>query len=91
MPHQEIDDMFAGDAVSHVDDQSVRSLEYLPAVLNEVLRLHTPNWILMRTTQCPVEFSNVRIPANADVLFSLTTLHRDPEVFPEPMRRSYQA
>jgi cytochrome P450 len=58
---------------------------YARQVLNEVLRLHTPNWILMRRTVRPMTLGGVALPAGADLIFSLTTLHRDPRTFDDPM------
>ncbi|MEV7781985.1 cytochrome P450 [Kitasatospora sp. NPDC088351] len=54
--------------------------------LSETLRLHTPNWILMRRTVAPLQYAGVRLPPGAEILFSPTALHRAPRIHPDPMR-----
>ncbi|WP_380281876.1 cytochrome P450 [Kitasatospora purpeofusca] len=61
-------------------------LGYTRAVTQEVVRLHAPNAFLMRTAQVPVELGPYRIPAGTELLYSLTALHRDPALYPEPLR-----
>lgn len=61
-------------------------LERAGHALNETLRLHTPNWILMRRAVATVDFGGTRLEPGAEVLFSLTAMHRDPALFSEPMR-----
>jgi cytochrome P450 len=41
-------------------------------------------WILIRRTLEPVELGGVRLPAGAEVMYSITALHRDPRFFPDP-------
>ncbi|GLZ30059.1 cytochrome P450 [Lentzea sp. NBRC 105346] len=55
-------------------------------VLNETLRLHTPIWLLTRRVAEPIRLGDTELDAGAEVLVSLPTLHRDPELFPDPMR-----
>ncbi|EDY49637.1 pentalenene C13 hydroxylase [Streptomyces clavuligerus] len=58
----------------------------LDRLLNETLRLHTPNWVLMRRARTEVELDGRTLPAGTEFLFSLSALHRDPQVFPHPDR-----
>jgi cytochrome P450 len=61
-------------------------LPYLDRVLTETIRLHTPIWLLLRRTTAPVRLGDTTLPAGAEVLVNLPTLHRDPDLFPDPMR-----
>ncbi|MFF2041398.1 cytochrome P450 [Kitasatospora sp. NPDC058170] len=61
-------------------------LGYTRSVAQEVLRLHAPNAFLMRTASVPVELGRYRIPAGTELLYSLTALHRDPSLHPDPLR-----
>lgn len=62
-----------------------RRLPYTLQVINETLRLRTPGWMDMRRTTRPVKVGGFEFPAEAELLASLTALHRDPEVYPDPM------
>ncbi|MBP2478931.1 pentalenene oxygenase [Crossiella equi] len=55
------------------------------AVLNETMRLHTPNWLLMRRATGPVVLDGVALPAGAEIVFSPTVLHRTADCYPDPM------
>lgn len=61
-------------------------LTYLDRVLTESIRLHTPIWLLLRRTTGAVPLGDATLPAGAEVLVNLPTLHRDPNRFPDPMR-----
>lgn len=69
-------------AVQHSD---LRKLPALDRVIKEVLRLHTPNWLLTRRATESTTLGGYRIPAGAEVGFSLAALHRDPRVFDSPL------
>lgn len=62
----------------------LRGLVYTGQVINETLRLRTPGWMDMRRTTRPVRLGGVAFPAEAELLTSLTSLHRDPAVYPDP-------
>lgn len=62
----------------------LRNLQYTRQIVNEVLRLRTPGWMDMRRTTRPVEVGGVAFPAEAELLISLTALHRDPAVYRDP-------
>ncbi|MFG3054891.1 cytochrome P450 [Kitasatospora sp. NPDC048239] len=66
--------------------EALARLGYTRSVTREVLRLHAPNAFLMRTASVPVELGRYRIPAGTELLYSLTALHRDPALHPEPLR-----
>lgn len=61
-------------------------LGFTRAVVNETLRRHTPTWLLTRKAKDECELGGYRIPKDGEVVFSLTALHRDPELFDHPMR-----
>ncbi|MEV2254512.1 cytochrome P450 [Streptomyces sp. NPDC050147] len=81
--HAEVDQTLAGRPPT-TDD--LPRLRFTAALLNEILRLHHPNWLLMRRAEDDVDLDSVRIPAGAEVIYSPTTLHRDPHLFPDPQR-----
>ncbi|MEU1424346.1 cytochrome P450 [Kitasatospora sp. NPDC005751] len=66
--------------------EALARLGYTRSVTQEVVRLHAPNAFLMRTATVPVELGPYRIPAGTELLYSLTALHRDPHLYPEPLR-----
>jgi cytochrome P450 len=57
---------------------------YLDAVLNEVLRLYPPAWILGRDALRDVEIEGWRIRKGATVFVSQLVIHRSPRFFEEP-------
>lgn len=61
-------------------------LTYLQKVFDEILRLYTPNWILDRRTKNALELGEYSLPAGAEVVFSLSALHRDPVLYPDPLK-----
>lgn len=73
----------AGDrAVTYAD---LAKLTLLDHVVSETLRRHTPNWLLMRRTIEETDLDGFVLPKNADIVYSPTTLHRDPDLYPNPM------
>ncbi|GAA5174388.1 cytochrome P450 [Pseudonocardia eucalypti] len=62
------------------------ALRLTEAVVQEGLRLHHPLWLLMRRAVSPVTLGGVRIAAGSEVIYSPVALHRDPAVFPDPLR-----
>jgi enediyne biosynthesis protein E7 len=61
-------------------------LRYTGMVLEEVMRLFPPVWILPRKAQGDDEVGGFRVPAGADVLICPYTLHRHPAFWREPDR-----
>lgn len=66
--------------------EALARLAYTRAVTQEVVRLHAPNAFLMRTARVPVTLGAYRIPAGTELLYSLTAVHRDPALHPDPLR-----
>jgi cytochrome P450 len=79
--HQEIDDV-VGDGP--VRPAHVPRLTYLRMVLQEVLRVHPPGWIIPRQAVADTEIGGVRIKAGSQVLVSPYTTHRLPEFWDRP-------
>ncbi|MGW3076174.1 cytochrome P450 [Kitasatospora sp. NPDC001132] len=61
-------------------------LERTGNALDETLRLHTPNWILMRRAVAPLRYGDAHLPAGTEILFSPTALHRSSLHYPDPLR-----
>jgi cytochrome P450 len=61
-------------------------LVYAGMVVEEVLRLYPPVWILTRAAVGSDEVGGYHVPAGSDVLISPYTLHRHPAYWPEPNR-----
>ncbi|MGH8794769.1 MAG: cytochrome P450 [Stackebrandtia sp.] len=79
----EVDAVLDGRPVAFDD---VAELEYTRRLVDETLRLHAVSWLQMRRTLKPVELGDVRLPAGAEILFSAAALHRDPHLYPDPLR-----
>lgn len=60
----------------------------LPAFVEEVLRLESPQQLVARFTRGEVELAGVTIPADAHVRLCLGAANRDPAAFEEPDRLS---
>jgi cytochrome P450 len=61
-------------------------LTYIDRVLTETVRLHTPIWLVTRKATAEVQLGDVTLAPGSEVMISMPTLHRDPALFPEPMR-----
>lgn len=80
--HAEIDEALQGRPITLAD---IPRLPYLDQVLNETVRRHSPTWLFMRATTEDVKLGGVTIPSGAEVIMSMTALHRDPRLFPDPL------
>ncbi|WP_158092639.1 cytochrome P450 [Streptomyces platensis] len=65
---------------------SATTFPFTDRFLREVLRLHQPNWLLMRRALEPVRVSGIELPPGAEIIYSAATMHRDPAYFPDPLR-----
>lgn len=72
-----------GDGVG--DAAMVRRMPYLRAVINEVLRLHPPVPGVGRYVAQPTTIGGVDLPVGAGVSPCITLLHRNPDVWPDPL------
>jgi cytochrome P450 len=80
---QELDGVLGG---RPVDFDDLPKLTYTRRVIDETLRRHSVAWMMSRRAARPVTLGPYRIPAGAELLFSPATLHRDPALYPEPLR-----
>jgi enediyne biosynthesis protein E7 len=81
--HDEVVDVL-GDRLPTYED--LHRLTYTSMVVEEVMRLYPPVWILPRKAQEPDVIGGYRVPAGADVLICPYTLHRHPGFWPAPER-----
>lgn len=66
--------------------EDLHRLPYTTAVIEEVMRLYPPVWLLPRLAREPDEIAGIRIPAGADVLISPYLMHRHPAFWTDPER-----
>ncbi|MFF2750562.1 cytochrome P450 [Kitasatospora sp. NPDC058048] len=89
--HQDLQDELSEEVRAVAGDGAV-SLEDLPRLertghaISETLRLHTPNWILMRRAVAPLHCGGALLAPGAEILFSPAALHRSPQLHPDPLR-----
>uniref|UniRef100_A0A1B6MFF0 Cytochrome P450 n=1 Tax=Graphocephala atropunctata TaxID=36148 RepID=A0A1B6MFF0_9HEMI len=74
------------DSVEEISYDTLAGMEYLDMALDETLRKHVPLGFLSRvcSKDYPVPGTNHIIEKGTDVVISVTALHHDPELFPEP-------
>jgi cytochrome P450 len=63
-----------------------RSVDALPLVLDEILRLYPAGWLGSRVTSRDTSAAGVDLPAGTLVLYSPYLTHRDPQLWPDPIR-----
>ncbi|MGQ5260839.1 cytochrome P450 [Micromonospora sp. ZYX-F-536] len=73
-----------GDGLPTFDD--LTRLRYTAMVVEEVMRLYPPVWLLPRKSLEPDQVGDYHVPAGADVLISPFTLHRHPRFWKDPDR-----
>jgi len=88
--HPEVADRLAGEVATVLGGRRIAfddltRLEYTGRVLNEVVRLY-PLWLVMRRPVAGVTIGRHAIPAGTELILSPLAMHRDPELFPDPMR-----
>ncbi|WP_117210192.1 cytochrome P450 [Allorhizocola rhizosphaerae] len=66
--------------------EDLRRLTYTGMVIQEAMRLYPPVWMLPRKAIAADSIAGYRVPAGADVLICPYTLHRRPDMWPEPQR-----
>ena len=81
--HREVDSVLVGGQPIRAEELS--KLTFTRRCIDEAVRPRGV-WLLMRRTLVPVELGAARIPPGAEVMYSLTALHRDPRYFPEPTK-----
>jgi len=79
--HEELDGVLGEAGPSFAD---VPRLAYTKMVLQEVMRLYPPVWLLPRKAVAADQVGGYRIPAGADVLVSIYSMHRHPAYWQAP-------
>ncbi|MGH9712015.1 MAG: cytochrome P450 [Candidatus Acidiferrales bacterium] len=79
--HEELRDVLGGRTPEIKD---LERLPYLQAVVNEVLRLYPPAYLLARTSIAPCNIGGYDFPAGTTVLASQWVMHRDARYFDGP-------
>lgn len=67
------------------DHSQVKQLTFTQRVLREVMRLHSV-LLFTRTTRREVTLAGVRLAPGTELGYSLYYLHRDPALYPDPLR-----
>ncbi len=78
----ELDDVLGERPVAFDD---LTRLPYLGRVITEALRLHHTGWLVTRRTLQPTRIGDWEIPAGTELAYCQHALHRDPELFPDPL------
>ena len=81
--HSELDQVLGGRLPTYED---IPRLRYTEMVLSESMRLFPPAWAMGREATGDFELGPYRLPAGTTVLMSQFVTHRDPRLFPDPMR-----
>jgi cytochrome P450 len=89
--HPEVLDRLAAEAHEVLGERlpvydDLRRLTYTTMVVEEVMRLYPPVWILPREAQQDDTVGGFHVPAGSDVLVCPYTLHRHPEFWDQPER-----
>jgi cytochrome P450 len=89
--HPEVAARLHAEAVEVLGDrlpvyEDLRRLTYTTMVVQEVMRLYPPVWILPRQAKEADEVAGYHVPAGSDVLVSPYTMHRHPDFWPDPDR-----
>ena len=77
----EVEDVFGEDAI---DYQKLQSLTYTISVLDEVLRLYPPFWMIDREAQKADEFNGMKIPKGTTIVAYIYGAHQNEEYWDNP-------
>ena len=78
----ELDEVLGGRPVAFDD---LGRLPYLNRVITEALRLHHTGWLVTRRTTQETRLGQWTLPAGTELAYCQHALHRDPELFPDPL------
>lgn len=84
--HKDIDDIFRGDTESEVTEKHIKQLRYLDMVLKESQRIYPSVPRISRTVTKEFSLDDKPVPVGTEVACNILVLHRDPNVFPDPLR-----
>lgn len=81
--HEEVDSVLAEGPITA---ERVPQLVYTRRLVSETLRLYSPAWLVTRKAVADVTLGEFTLPAGTDVIWSAYALHRDPDIYPDPLR-----
>ncbi|NWI96821.1 CP4V2 protein, partial [Pitta sordida] len=81
--HRELDEVF-DNTERPVTTEDLKNLRYLECVVKEALRLFPSVPMFARTLREDCRIAGYQIPKGTNVLVLTYSLHRDPEIFPDP-------
>ncbi|MEV8291092.1 cytochrome P450 [Streptomyces niveus] len=81
--HEEVDSVLAEGPITA---ERVPRLAYTRRLVSETLRLYSPAWLVTRKAVEDVRLGEFILPAGTDVIWSAYALHRDPDIYPDPLR-----
>ncbi|XP_038683638.1 cytochrome P450 78A3-like [Tripterygium wilfordii] len=83
--HAELDRVVGSRGVTEAD---IAAMEYLPAVVKEVLRMHPPgpllSWARLAITDTTID--GYHVPAGTTAMVNMWAITRDPEVWEKPLQ-----
>lgn len=69
-----------------IDYDTAMKMPYLDQCLQESLRIYPPGIIVDRTAVVDTEVCGIKIEKGMTVVIPIMAIHRDPEIWPEPMK-----
>ncbi|MFE3248102.1 cytochrome P450 [Streptomyces sp. NPDC059209] len=81
--HEEVDSVLAEGPLTA---ERIPRLVYTRMLVSETLRLYSPAWLVTRQAVSDVRLGEYTLPAGSDVIWSAYALHRDPGIYPDPLR-----
>jgi cytochrome P450 len=69
-----------------VTAENISNLNYIRRTIQEMLRLYSPTFMIIRRSICKMDFGQGPIPADTNFLISPYTVHHDPKLFSDPLR-----
>ncbi|MFI6083025.1 cytochrome P450 [Streptomyces sp. NPDC051217] len=81
--HEEVDSVLAEGPLTA---ERVPRLVHTRRLVSETLRLYSPAWLVTRQAISDVTLGEFTLPAGTDVIWSAYALHRDPGIYPDPLR-----
>ncbi|KAF2878993.1 hypothetical protein ILUMI_27175 [Ignelater luminosus] len=82
--YQEVMDVLGPDrTLEHTD---LKHLAYTEMVLKETLRIYPASPVIGRIAEEDIHLENCTIPANSSFLIHILEIHRNSEIFPDPLK-----
>ncbi|MFI6690785.1 cytochrome P450 [Streptomyces sp. NPDC050433] len=81
--HEEVDSVLA---TGPLTADRIPQLVHTRRLVSETLRLYSPAWLVTRKAISDVSLGEFSLPAGTDVIWSAYALHRDPDLYPDPLR-----